>query len=464
MNTNAPMPSNMKIDISPQVISAITTLIADGTINLESILREQEERENMKLLDEYPYKIFHSGNRWYCRLPDGRRMTRKNKEDLEKEIIKIQRRTTSYVNPNITVNDAFTSWNQYRLDKKFVTHSTVLRERATFNKYLQSTELCTRPVRSILQEEWSEFLQELQPGITSKEWARIKAVVKSVVDYARDLKLINYTSSSVMNDIRIHKGAFLHKKVAVENEIYYADELEAIRSYCIKNPDPYTRCILLESIIGERPGELCAIRVEDINLDNMQISVSSTETRELEGGKADGKQKDVVRDRTKTEKGLRDVSIPITAYDFVKELITIANENGGGYLFKQEPGRNSRVGERIRSRQLRRHLKDICENELHIPYKPLHKFRKTYASILKSADVDDAIIISQMGHTDIKLTENIYIKDRKRALERSNVLGKIPELQIPGIESSTDACDSQSHIESHITDLLQKKEPGNALK
>ena len=83
---------------------------------------------------------------------------------------------------------------------------------------------------------------------------------------------------------------------------------------------------------------------------------------------------------------------------------------------------------------------------------------------LKSADVDDAIIISQMGHTDIKLTENIYIKDRKRALERSNVLGKIPELQIPGIESSTDACDSQSHIESHITDLLQKKEPGNALK
>ena len=267
-----------------------------------------------------------------------------------------------------------------------------------------------------------------------------------------------------MNDIRIHKGAFLHKKVAVENEIYYADELEAIRSYCIKNPDPYTRCILLESIIGERPGELCAIRVEDINLDNMQISVSRTETRELEGGKADGKQKDVVRDRTKTEKGLRDVSIPITAYDFVKELITIANENGGGYLFKQEPGRNSRVGERIRSRQLRRHLKDICENELHIPYKPLHKFRKTYASILKSADVDDAIIISQMGHTDIKLTENIYIKDRKRALERSNVLGKIPELQIPGIESSTDACDYQSHIESHITDLLQKKEPGNALK
>ena len=65
--------------------------IAAGIIDFGSIRTQYEECERMNLLDSYEYKIFESGGRWYCRLPDGRRIKRKNREDVENEIIKIQK-------------------------------------------------------------------------------------------------------------------------------------------------------------------------------------------------------------------------------------------------------------------------------------------------------------------------------------------------------------------------------------
>ena len=101
-------------------------------------------------------------------------------------------------------------------------------------------------------------------------------------------------------------------------------------------------------------------------------------------------------------------------------------------MFKQHPGRFKEryVGERIRSRQLRRHLKAICE-ELGITYKPPHKLRKTYASILHEGEIDDQTIIDMMGHVNIGITEQYYLRSRKRASERSQILGQVAELQIP---------------------------------
>ena len=47
---------------------------------------------------------------------------------------------------------------------------------------------------------------------------------------------------------------FRHSKHSAEDEVYSPDELQALKSYCLSNPDPYTRCILLAIITGERIG------------------------------------------------------------------------------------------------------------------------------------------------------------------------------------------------------------------
>ncbi len=53
--------------------------IANCIIDFGSIRSQYEECERMNLLDSYEYKIFESGGWWYCRLPDGRRIKRKNR-------------------------------------------------------------------------------------------------------------------------------------------------------------------------------------------------------------------------------------------------------------------------------------------------------------------------------------------------------------------------------------------------
>ena len=46
------------------------------------------------------------------------------------------------------------------------------------------------------------------------------------------------------------------------------------------------------------------------------------------------------------------------------------------------------------------------------PFGGTHKIRKTYASVLLSSGVDEKLITSQMGHTDIAVTRDIYYFNR----------------------------------------------------
>ena len=445
---DALLPSHSEPQITPSTSplppEILNFAITAGIINLGSIRTQYEETERMKLLDSYEYKIFESGGRWYCRLPDGRRIKRKNREDVESEIIKIQKERAQK-EKELTGKkpvDLFTEWNDSRLEKGVIQGATALRYRKTCDKYIKNAVLNKIPMKRITRKEWTAFLQDIYEAgspiekdpkrkITAKELGRIKCIVKGIIDYAEDEGLISYTSDEVISHVRTDMHGFRHSKHSAEDEVYYPDELQALKSYCLSNPDPYTRCILLAIITGERIGECAALLAEDINLEEHCIYVQRTETQADETGR----QQETIREGAKTDAGVRRVAIPENSLEWVRGIKDISERTGGGYLFKQEPGRYREryVGERVRASQVRRHLKKICA-ELGISYKPPHKFRKTYASILKAADIDDQMIIEQMGHTDISTTENVYIKNRNRMEEKSCKLGKIDELRLDPVK------------------------------
>lgn len=455
--------------------------IAAGIIDFGSIRTQYEECERMNLLDSYEYKIFKSGDRWYCRLPDGRRIKRKNREDVENEIIKIQRerKKIEKESEGKKPEDIFTEWNTARLASGVIAGATALRYRKTCDKYIKNAVINKKPVKRITRKEWTRFLQDIYDAgspteedpkrrISAKELGRIKCVVRGILNCAEDEDLITYTADEVISHVRTDVNGFRHTTSSTEEEVYYPDEYKPLKSYCLSNPNPYTRCILLSMTSGERIGECAPLLVEDINLEEHCILIRRTETQADDTGK----QMETVREGAKTQKGIRRVAIPDSALKWLREIKEIAEKTGGGYLFKQEPGRFKKryVGNRIRASQVRRHLKKICA-ELGIPYRPPHKFRKTYASILKAADINDTMIIDQMGHTNIKITENVYIKDRSRMKEKSRRLGEIDELRLDPLEEENPNCKiisflDESH-ESHlrVTRRLQKStKPEKAFK
>ena len=73
-------------------------------------------------------------------------------------------------------------------------------------------------------------------------------------------------------------------------------------------------------------------------------------------------------------------------------------------------------GERILTQAMRMRFKRICK-KLGIFHKSPHKIRKTYGSILLDNQIDNKLIMEQMGHTDILCTEEHYHRNRKNPVK-----------------------------------------------
>ena len=96
-----------------------------------------------------------------------------------------------------------------------------------------------------------------------------------------------------------------------------------------------------------------------------------------------------------------------------------------------------------------------CE-EAGIEYKPPHKLRKTYASILAANGIPDAMRTAQMGHVDVKTTKEYYEFDRETSAEKAQKLGKISELELC-LEKNCNRAAAES-LEESPENILQKNE------
>ena len=93
---------------------------------------------------------------------------------------------------------------------------------------------------------------------------------------------------------------------------------------------------------------------------------------------------------------------------------------GKEYVFMNEWGR------RVSAEKIRRHLNRVLK-KLNIYHKSPHKIRKTYGTILMDYKVDERFILDQMGHTNIKTSENHYHRNRKSLETKQEILSAIPD-------------------------------------
>ena len=298
----------------------------------------------------------------------------------------------------VTVKEIFTTWNEGRLATGVITGSTAIRDLRTYEKYIGTTKFNQLPASRITREEWTSFLQENLPGKTAKEFGRLKGVVRGILQYAEDHHLIDYCDDDVINKVRAPKNSFVKKKKDPQNDVYFSDELAALRQYCVDHPDPYTRCILLETLIGERPGELCSIMVKDVDLANMQIAIRRTETRDH----ITGRQKDVVREGAKTEAGIREVPISGFLEPVLRKALADRKKNPEGLLF-YDYNKNGI----IETSQVNSTFKRICD-KAGIEHTGQHMLRHTFATRCIEAGVSPLVLKNWLGHTNIHITLDTY--------------------------------------------------------
>lgn len=400
-------------------------LYKNGIVDANTIQTQMEMEQNKKYLDMHKFKKWKgSDGNWHTYIPDSAKgrvpKKRKTEEELDRIIIDYWKGQVD----NPTIKEVFTEWNDRRLALGKISNSTNCRNRQCFERHYK--EFGKRKIKTISAEEIADFLEEQIPkyNLTAKAFSNLKGITKGFLKRAKKQRLISFNVEELMNELDVSDTEF--KKTIKEDyeEVFDDEEMDKIVNCLINNLDTKNVGILLMFVAGIRVGELVALKHEVF--DGNTFKIKRMETR-YENADKTSKQKYVyeVKEFAKTDAGIRTVVIP-NDYQWLCKKITTLNPFGE-YIFVDKNGK------RMTTNCFRRRLERLCR-QLDIHPKSPHKIRKTYGSILLDNNVDKNLVIQQMGHTDIAVTENHYHRNRKSIEKKVEILSAIPEFSMLNVK------------------------------
>lgn len=372
-----------------------------------------EMRRNQELLDKHPWKLWEGkdGN-WYTYIVDPeteirKLKKRKTREELEKVVIK------HYMaqGENPLVKDIYKEWINGKVERQEV-------EIQTRNRYDRVFALCfdkiaNRKIKEIKDYEVEEFVLSSihEFNMSAKGYSNFRTLVYGIFRYAKKRHLVEFSITELIQDIEVPKKSLKKTIIRPEDLVFNEVEAKTILNYLARNYRSVVDLgIMLLFKSGLRPGELAALKREDIN--GNIIHVSRTEVKWQD---EDGTVHVEVRDHPKTEAGVRDVVIPTQDVWILRKIDELSEP--GEWLFMKSYGR-------VPYESFKNRLNKV-EDKLHIHRKSLNKIRKTYATVLMDNNVEESVITSQMGHTDINTTRKFYYKDRHDLNQKIIAIDKI---------------------------------------
>lgn len=375
-------------------------VIENGMIDISYVQEQVEMNKRNELLKKHHYKIWEGNDgKWYTYLPDASRKRvlkkRKDKKSIEDLVI-------DYVknNEKILLKSLFYEWLSKKLEYGEIQKQTYDRYRIDFNRFFANSDISEKDVRKITENDLEEFIRKSikDKGLSRKSFAGLRILLTGVFKYAKKLNYSQISITQFLGDLELPKKCFSKKQIIDSESVFTDAEVEKITQYINENKSIINYGILLAFQTGVRVGELCTLKLSDI--DGNKLHIRRTEIRYRDN---DGKYVFEVRESPKTEAGNRDIILNSEAQS---TLIKIRKMNPfGEYMFMKN-------GERIKEKAFSVKITKICRY-VGIKERSMHKARKTYATKLINGGVDESIIIKQMGHTSIDCTKNYYYFNNK---------------------------------------------------
>ena len=378
-----------------------------------------EAMKRKELLEKHPYKIWQGKDgKWYTYLPDDKKgrtlKKRTSQKAIEDDVITYLK--TELENPTIT--EVFNERNDRRLELAKISSATHLRNRQLYNRHYG--EFGVHRIKNLTSQEICDFLEEQIPKfkLSAKGFSNLKTLTRGFLKRAKRLGQIDFRIEEILAEIDYSEIEFNKNRKAESLQVFTDFEMDRIFEYVKCNIDIENLGIMLMFVTGMRVGELVTLKWIDVGSGGSFVSIKRTETRYRD--KDSGKLTYSVKESPKTEAGIRDVIIP---KDYLWVLARMKRINPfTEFIFEKN-------GERLHTEQIRKRLYRICRN-VDIKLRGTHAIRKTYGSILLDNNIDQKLIIGQMGHTDIATTETFYHKNRRTNEEKSDILSEIPQLKV----------------------------------
>lgn len=216
-------------------------------------------------------------------------------------------------------------------------------------------------------------------GLSAKSVQDIMTVYRSIENYAAreyGIKGTHFTMPKI------------EKK---QTDILTSDERKRLESYLMHNQNKTNIAILLCLFTGLRVGELCGLKWEDIDFNNVVLYVKRTVQRLSKNGKSQ-----VIIGMPKSKTSVRTVPIPTFVLDILKNY----GSCGDFYIItgKGKPTEPRTMQNRFKS------ILKLCG----IRNVNFHLLRHTYATVCIEKGFDPKTLSELLGHADAAITLNRY--------------------------------------------------------
>ena len=375
--------------------------LQNGMINMNTIQMQYEMNERKKYIQMHESTIWQSTDgKWYTYLPDINKkrklIKRKTEDEILNEIVKYYKNADE----EQTVEQVYYEWIERKLKRKEIQRQTCDRYTVDFNRFYSFNNFKNRKIRFINEDDLEDFIIDsiTENNLTSKAYSNLRTITRGLFMYAKKKNKTGLNINNFFDDLDLSNKIFSKSKRLSENNVFSDDELLKIQKELESEPKITKLGILLAIYTGMRVGEIVALKWEDVFDDYIHINRHQIMYKD-----DTGKRVYHIVDCTKTDAGTRDVVIIPKVKKILKEARKINPFTE--YVFEKN-------GEPVSIHALAMVLYRTCD-KLNINRRGMHVLRKTYATRLINAGVDEAIITFQMGHVDFRTTKDYYYYNNK---------------------------------------------------
>ena len=177
-----------------------------------------------------------------------------------------------------------------------------------------------------------------------------------------------------------------------------------------KHPTVENLGIVLTFQTGMREAELSAIKFSDVSGNKLHVHCQEIKYKSFETNKLVHE----IVEYTKTDAGSRYIFLSPSAIETIKQIRELNPDND--YMMM--------VGKRkIYTNTFNDRLYKACD-ACGIPRRSMHKIRKTYGTILLDSNLEDSLVMEQMGHSDIATTLKYYYYSNKNENHKAEQIAK----------------------------------------
>ena len=379
-----------------------------ANIDFALIQQEYERMNRQKLLANTKIWLADDG-RWkaYVDVAGKRRLIAKRvRADLEDAII------DAYKDPKVKFKECYDCWVQDKLKYGEIQKQTYDKYKVDYARFIKGTDLEYKEVKKIDELYLEDFIKSSihDKKLTAKAYSNMRTLINGTLIYARKHGYTEMRVSLFFAELNLSSKIFSKRIVRDDEQVFRRDEELKIEDYISDNPDIRLFGVALAFHTGLRVGELSALKWSDYQGDI--LSVDKTEIK-YKGER--GEIVTEVRNYTKGRDGYREVVLDDPAKQILERLRKLTG--GSEWMFSEN-------GERLMSFRFQNKMRQM-NKVLKLPQRSIHKIRKTYATKLDAANVGDAVIIQQMGHTEILTTKKHYIYNNEQIAEIKDKLNKV---------------------------------------